>query len=314
VTGTDDHWPDAAMLTDDAVDQLVEGTTTDPELARLAMFAHQVQFQGEQPPPAPSPELAALLRGEDVAPAAPAAPPAVVDSGRHRRPTLAVVPGGGLRRTVAAGWARTVAKVAGLGIAAKVALGATVAAAGVVTASAAGVMPEPVNDAVRHVIEAVTPFELDHDEPSGDRRDRDDADDQVPAGGSGSEAETVPEGSPTTAGLPDQPPPAPAPAEGATTATTGLTPPADTSTTTGTVAEEPSETGAEPTPDPAPAPAAPPTSPPSRPGGHGPPVTTGPGDHGPPIPVPTPPAPGPPSELPPPAQGRADPAAASGRS
>jgi hypothetical protein len=53
------------------------------------------------------------------------------------------------------------AKLAALGLTAQVGLGVSVAAASVAGAGAAGVLPEPANDRVRDVIEAVTPADFD---------------------------------------------------------------------------------------------------------------------------------------------------------
>ena len=191
MTRTGGPWPDGPTLSDEAIDALVEGRATDPDLARLATFARQVQLAGEEPPPEPSPELAALLCGELTLPpvAVPVATPA---------PTAA--PGLGRRgwHRVAAGWAWTAGTVAGLGLAAKIGLGTAVAAAGVVGASAAGVLPDPVDDAVRDAVDAVTPFKLGDDETPADEPGDGGGVDRGPEGRRDDPGTSIPAGSSTT--------------------------------------------------------------------------------------------------------------------
>ncbi len=125
---------------DDVVEALVNGEGVATAHAPLATFAREVQALGDEPVPAPSPELAALLEGR----------------------------GAGVARL-----AGTTGKVAGLGIVAKLGLSASLAAAGVVGAGAAGLLPAAANHAVRGAIEGVTPVQFaednDHPENFGDR-------------------------------------------------------------------------------------------------------------------------------------------------
>lgn len=127
-------------LDDVTVEAIVQGRPVDDQFEPLVAFARQVRTAAvDQPGPAPSDELARILRGED--------PPMMqerdhVEVGR-----------------VAARFA----KVAGLGLTAKVMLGASVAAASVASAGAAGV--GPASNAVRGAIEAVSPVEFDHEAP-----------------------------------------------------------------------------------------------------------------------------------------------------
>lgn len=127
-------------LDDATVEAIVHGRPVDDQFEPLAAFAQLVRTAAvDQPGPAPSDELAMILRGED--------PPMMqerdhVEVGR-----------------VAARFA----KVAGLGLTAKIVLGAGVAAASVTGAGAAGV--GPASNAVRGAIEAVSPVEFDHEAP-----------------------------------------------------------------------------------------------------------------------------------------------------
>jgi hypothetical protein len=125
-------------LDDATIEAIVEGGPVASEHEPVVAFARQVRAAavGDLPRPAPSPELARILRGDDGV---------TID---RRKPV----------HVQAAGVA---SKVAGLGVAAKVVLGATVAAASVAGAGAAGVLPGKSNDAVRDAIEAVTPVHFD---------------------------------------------------------------------------------------------------------------------------------------------------------
>lgn len=119
----------------------------------LAAFARQVRNAAvDLPGPAPTEELARILRGDDV----------VTIQGRTSVQS---------RRAAALG------KVAGLGLVAKFALGTSVAAASVASAGAAGVLPAAADHAVRNAIEAVTPVDFhdqsEHPDNFGDRVSRD---------------------------------------------------------------------------------------------------------------------------------------------
>jgi hypothetical protein len=115
---------------DDVVEAIVRGDMVPGAQAPLATFAREVRALADEPVPAPSAELTALLEGD--------------------------APG-------VARLARPAAKVAGLSLLAKIGLGASLAAASVAGAGAAGVLPAAANDAVRGAIEGVTP--VDFSEP-----------------------------------------------------------------------------------------------------------------------------------------------------
>jgi hypothetical protein len=119
----------AWLLDENMIDALVDGDEVPAALAPLAVFAQRVQAIGDGPAPAMSAELAVLIA------------------------TTATSGGEAIELTAARGPRRLplVAKVAIAG-----ALG-TLATAG---AAAANVLPDPVNDAVCEMIEAVTPIEF----------------------------------------------------------------------------------------------------------------------------------------------------------
>jgi hypothetical protein len=125
---------------DDVLEALVRGDAVPSSHASLASFAREVRALEDDPVPAPTDELAALLEGRPM----------------------------GVARLAGA-----TGKVAGLGLVAKMALGASLAAAGVVGAGAAGVLPAAASHAVRDAIEVVTPVHFnedqDHPENFGDR-------------------------------------------------------------------------------------------------------------------------------------------------
>jgi hypothetical protein len=143
-------------LDDATVEAIIYGRPIAAEHEPLAAFARQVRSAAvDLPGPAPSDELARILRGDDV----------VTTKGRRSVQS---------RRGAALG------KVAGLGLAAKIALGTGVAAASVASAGAAGVLPSAADHAVRNAIEAVTPVhfhdgsdEPEHPDNFGDRVSRD---------------------------------------------------------------------------------------------------------------------------------------------
>ena len=126
---------------DMAFDALVRGQDPGDAFRALTIFADDVRVVTDGPAPGPSPALAVLLSGTATVPAA------VALASRPQRPR--------------ASWSsRAVARGVGLGVAAKAALGAAVAATGVAAAGAAGVLPEPVDRAVRSVVELVTPLDV----------------------------------------------------------------------------------------------------------------------------------------------------------
>jgi hypothetical protein len=137
---------------DEVVEAVIRGDAVPRAQAPLASFAHEVRALGDEPVPAPSGELAALLAGHTS--------------------RVAVGPGGQLGRNDMPAIhkpASLVAKVAGLGVIAKLGLGASLAAASVAGAGAAGVLPSAADHAVRIAIEAVTPVDLDppaHEHPA----------------------------------------------------------------------------------------------------------------------------------------------------
>ena len=124
---------------DDVLEALVRGDDVPSSHASLAAFASEVRAMEDDPVPAPSEQLAALLEGRPL----------------------------GVARLVGAG------KVAGLGRRAKMGLGAGLATAGVLAAGAIGVLPAAATNAVRGAIEVVTPVQFndnqDHPENFGDR-------------------------------------------------------------------------------------------------------------------------------------------------
>lgn len=141
------------QIHDDVIDAVVRGDAVHGVHAPLAAFARQVRALGDEPVPAPSGELAALLGG----------------SPRPRRALRAVgapVPAGTADRSERKSMsdvsrlAGMTGKVAGLGLAAKFGLAASLAAASIGGAGAAGVLPAAANHAVRAAIEVVTPVDF----------------------------------------------------------------------------------------------------------------------------------------------------------
>ncbi len=166
-------------LDDAATEALLRGDApaADPKLAAVAAFIGEMRASASRPAPAPSPALAALLReGAGV----PAREPVAVKAGR--------------RRSSAAGWRRRLA-VAGIGFG--------VAVTGVVGAGAAGLLPEPVENVVGGVVEAVTPLELPVRRSTSPASDGGRPDDAVPGSSTttgGRESEPAP--GPTSQGSP----------------------------------------------------------------------------------------------------------------
>jgi uncharacterized membrane protein YgcG len=108
----------------------------------LADVLAELRSWGTGPAPAPTPALMALLEGDPVTAPAPQ---------RTRRTKKMLV------TELLSGLA---AKLAGLGLAAKAAMGLGMAAAATTTAGVAGVLPEPAQNAIATVVEAVSPFEV----------------------------------------------------------------------------------------------------------------------------------------------------------
>lgn len=137
------------FLDDAQTEALLRGEAATPahELAGVSAFILEMRACASQPPPAPSPALAALLR-----------------QGTQAQPvgTVGAAPGrrGGesrLRR-----WPRRVAVTA---------LGLAVGVTGAVGAGAAGLLPGPAERFVAGVVETLTPLHLPGDRPkAGDRR------------------------------------------------------------------------------------------------------------------------------------------------
>jgi hypothetical protein len=125
-------------LDDEIVEAIVQDLPVGDRFEPLVAFARQVRSAAvDLSGPAPSDELARILRGEDT----------------HTTRGRAHVQVGRA--------AAVAAKAAGLGIAAKIGLGASLAAASVTGAGAAGVLPGPANDAVQNAIEVLSPLEFD---------------------------------------------------------------------------------------------------------------------------------------------------------
>jgi len=106
---------------DEIVEALIRGDDVPAAHAPLATFTREVRALGEEPVPAPSAQLTALLDGR----------------------SLGIVRAAGVRRM------------------AKLGVGASLAAAGIIGAGVAGVLPAAANHAVRGAIEVVTPLQFD---------------------------------------------------------------------------------------------------------------------------------------------------------
>jgi hypothetical protein len=123
-----------------AFEALLQGRDPGDGFGSLASFAEDVRAATGGPAPEPSATLAVVLQGG------------------------ATVDGDGDARA-----ARPAARLAGAALRVKVALAAAVVATGV-GAAAAGLLPEPVADAVRPIVELVTPFEVPAPDDHGHRR------------------------------------------------------------------------------------------------------------------------------------------------
>lgn len=132
-------------MDDATAERLLRGSAApeQADLEPLGLLLSEVRALGLHAPE-PSPALAALLRdGFTPAAAAPSPAPAAVS------------------------WRRRLGALAGASLGAKVLLGAGVAVAAVGSAAGAGVLPEAVEDRLRDVFSAVTPFQTQ----PGDRVD-----------------------------------------------------------------------------------------------------------------------------------------------
>jgi len=119
---------------DEIVEALIRGDDVPAVHAPLATFTREVRALGEEPVPAPSNELTALLEGRPLG---------------------------------------VVARVTGAKRLVRVGVGASLTAAGILGAGAVGLLPAAANNAVRGAIEVVTPVQFDdpQDHPAnfGDR-------------------------------------------------------------------------------------------------------------------------------------------------
>jgi hypothetical protein len=147
-------------LDDDAVETLLAGRTVSPGWDTVSAFVVEARSAGRGEPPAPSPELQAILsEGLSFAPETDAAPRRSLRGDR-------AATGGPARRSRRMAVAEL---VAGLGLGAKVLLGAGMASASLTAAGAAGVLPGPVDHAVEGVVRTATPFDIsDDDGPATD--------------------------------------------------------------------------------------------------------------------------------------------------
>jgi hypothetical protein len=118
---------------DEIVEALIRGDDVPAVHAPLVTFTREVRALGEEPVPAPSAQLTALLEGRSLG----------------------------------------VARAAGVRRMAKLGVGASLAAAGIIGAGVAGVLPAAANHAVRGAIEVVTPVQFgdsqDHPDNFGNR-------------------------------------------------------------------------------------------------------------------------------------------------
>ena len=147
-------------LDDDAVESLLAGRTVPPGWGPVSAFVVEARSAGRGEPPAPSPELQAILtEGLSLAPDADVTPPRALRGDRAGSP-------GPVRRRRRMAIAEL---VTGLGLGAKVLLGAGVASASLTAASAAGVLPGPLDHAVAGAVRTATPFDIsDDDAPATD--------------------------------------------------------------------------------------------------------------------------------------------------
>ncbi len=158
--GDDGHGMTATRaLPDDVIEAIIRDEAVHTSCAPLVAFARQVRALGDEPVPAASAELAALLEGRTT-PQLGSADAARTLVANHRAPRIKKVAG-------------MTSKVASLGLVAKMGLGTSLAAATVLSAGAAGVLPAAANNTVRDAIEVVLPVEFpntdDNPNDTGDR-------------------------------------------------------------------------------------------------------------------------------------------------
>ena len=139
---------------DEAFDRYLAGRPVPAQAAALVAFADDVRAVAARAG-RPSPQLSQLLAGglvgvSDTAAVRAVPVPRSAQPGGHRK----------RKRTVLGVLTAAAARVTPAGALAQAALGVGVVLAGVTGAAAAGVLPDPVQDEVSAVIEAVTPFEL----------------------------------------------------------------------------------------------------------------------------------------------------------
>jgi hypothetical protein len=132
---------------------LLDGVAIDPRLVPLTRIVDDVHIVAGGPPPSPTVELAAVLRGDLVADLSPGA----ASAARNARRCAPSSPRPASRQR---SLARISSRLGAMSLAAKAALGLAVAGAGAVGAGVAGLLPDPAADVVRRAVEAVTPFEL----------------------------------------------------------------------------------------------------------------------------------------------------------
>ncbi|MGH9185594.1 MAG: hypothetical protein ACRD0U_07250 [Acidimicrobiales bacterium] len=133
----DDHETTATpgpILDDEAVEAILAGDDVDPRFAHLVDFTQTVRSLCDDPPPSPSPTLAAVIAA----------------GGR---------PDGACALRIRRRRSRAVRRLSLLRRRAKIGIAVSAGAATVVAAGAAGALPARANDFVRDAIEVVTPVE-----------------------------------------------------------------------------------------------------------------------------------------------------------
>ena len=150
MTTSGDHGPEMSLtwlLDDETCEGIIRCDEVDAGLEALAVFARQVRDLGDEPSPAASPALQALI----------------ASGGTQRRGAI-------VRSRMFADRSMTAnGRVASLGFAAKLGLGTAAAALGMAGAAAAGALPDRADQALRNAVEAVTPVEFT--EPDADPTD-----------------------------------------------------------------------------------------------------------------------------------------------
>ncbi|HMG40091.1 MAG TPA: hypothetical protein VK611_02145 [Acidimicrobiales bacterium] len=148
-------------LDDDTVEAIVQSRPIDGRFDPLVAFARQVRTAAvDLPGPAPSDELARILRGDTK-----------INQETHSMDV--------------GRFAAIAARVASLGTAARIGLGAAIAAASVAGAGAAGALPGPANDAVRGAIETVSPVDFADEAPEHPENFGDEVSDDATGGSDG---------------------------------------------------------------------------------------------------------------------------------